>query len=245
MVALAHPGYHPSMIRGGIGCIGSADLVHDMSKYMANAGNTRYWAIEMGTNDAWGGGSDASAYKTNMQSVITACKAAGITPIIARMIATNPTVVGWQVNTAFLTAIDNLTASYNLPAGPDLFTFFLNHPTYLTDGVHPNATGDSCIQKLWADAVSSLYAATDVSPATGTIPSIAAPSLFKALVSGDRLIISARAAGTISVFSVSGVLIARSNIGADNSIELPAGAGTDIVKFTSDNGEHAEQRILR
>ncbi len=95
-----------------------------------------------------------------MQLVIDSCKAAGVMPVIARLIATNPTQAGWQVNIAYETTIDSLTKVNKLIAGPDLYTYFLNNPSeHNSDGIHPNATGAASIQRLWAQKMDSLYTA--------------------------------------------------------------------------------------
>lgn len=156
-----YPDYSPVMIRGGIACIGSADLKNNLSDYLKMAGNAHFWAIEMGTNDAWGGSNDnVSAFISNLQTVIDSCKAYDIEPIIARVLASNENISGWQVHPDYLAAVDNLTADNKLLEGPDLYTYFLEHPEELyggTDGVHPNATGAASIQRLWAQKMAFLY----------------------------------------------------------------------------------------
>jgi hypothetical protein len=123
------PEYTPAMLRGGIGCINSTEVVEHLKEYLEYAGNVKFWAIEMGTNDAWGGGDwNLATYKKNMQTIIDSAKAHGITPIIARIIATDSAKAGWQVNPAFLEAVDKLTEDYNLPKGPD------STPTQETSG---------------------------------------------------------------------------------------------------------------
>jgi len=171
LVTLNHPGYNPAMIRGGIGCISSTDLKNNISKYLKMAGNAHYWAIEMGTNDAWNNGnSNVPTFKNNLQIVIDSCKKHGIQPIIAHVLATNSSITKWQVHPDYYKAVDDLTAENNLIAGPDLFNWFLAHPGELnggTDGVHPNATGAASIQRLWAQKMDSLYGgcnSTDILP---------------------------------------------------------------------------------
>jgi lysophospholipase L1-like esterase len=159
LVTEKHADYNPAMIRGGIGCISSSDFVGNLSKYLKMAGNAHFWAIEMGTNDAWGGtNGNVTTFKNNLQKVIDSCKVAGIQPIIAKVLATNETLAGWQVHSDFQKAIDDLTAKNNLIAGPDFYTWFLANPGDLnSDGVHPNATGAANIQRLWAEKMDSLY----------------------------------------------------------------------------------------
>jgi uncharacterized protein YjdB len=164
VVAGNYPGFTPIMIRGGIPCINSTSFADDIDLYLEMAGNVKFWAIEMGTNDAWGGSNyNAETFRANMQIVIDACKAKGIEPIIARMIGTNEDAAGWQVHPDFLTAIDELTEENDLIAGPDFYTWFSTHPEDLnSDGVHPNESGSESMQRLWAEQMASLYTGSEV-----------------------------------------------------------------------------------
>lgn len=164
LITQAHSTFTPAMVRGGIPCINSTDFANEVSKYLAVTNNVTYWAIEMGTNDAWGGTNGGVAtFKTNMQNVITACKNAGVKPILARVIGTNKTAATWQVHPDYLKAIDDLTSQNNLIAGPDLYTYFTTHTSELnSDGVHPNASGAASIQRLWAEKINSLFVVTEL-----------------------------------------------------------------------------------
>lgn len=155
------PNYTPAMLRGGIGCINSTEVVARLSDYLKYAGTVKYWAIEMGTNDAWGGGDwNAETFRKNMQTIIDSAQARGITPVLARIIATDPDKAGWQVNPKFLQIIDDLTEKNSLPQGPDFYSYFESHPELLgSDGVHPNgsAGGGQAMHHLWAEALAPLY----------------------------------------------------------------------------------------
>jgi lysophospholipase L1-like esterase len=156
-----YPQYNPAMLRGGIGCINSTEVVAHLSEYLAYAGNVKFWAIEMGTNDAWGGGDwNLEIFRKNMQTIIDSAKAHNIVPILARIIATDSAKAQWQINPKFLEAIDSLTVQNKLPKGPDLYTYFREHPELLaSDGVHPNGEtgGGHMIHQLWAEALYPLY----------------------------------------------------------------------------------------
>ena len=164
------PEYTPAMLRGGIGCINSTEVVEHLNEYLEYAGNVKFWAIEMGTNDAWGGGDwNLNTYVSNMQTIIDSAKAHGITPVIARIIATDSAKAGWQINPAFLEAVDKLVKENNLPQGPDFYSYFKEHPELLaSDGVHPNAEtkGGQAMHHLWAEALAPLYAAGDTATKT-------------------------------------------------------------------------------
>jgi lysophospholipase L1-like esterase len=196
-----HPDHNPVMIRGGIGCISSSDLINNLSKYLKMAGNAHFWAIEMGTNDAWGGtNGNVALFKSNLQRVIDSCKKYNIRPVIAKVIATNPTAAQWQVHPDFQKAIEELTAANGLIQGPDFFAWFSTHPgDLLTDGVHPSATGAASIQRLWTQKMDSLYggcSAMDIVPyikvnsGSLTLYAAASPTI------GDTLILSPQIADT-------------------------------------------------
>ena len=164
------PEYTPAMLRGGIGCINSTEVVEHLNEYLEYAGNVKFWAIEMGTNDAWGGGDwNLNTYVSNMQTIIDSAKAHGITPVIARIIATDSAKAGWQINPAFLEAVDKLVKDNGLPQGPDFYSYFKEHPELLaSDGVHPNAEtkGGQAMHHLWAEALAPLYAVGDTATKT-------------------------------------------------------------------------------
>lgn len=145
----------PAVVKAGIPCIASTDVSGNIDRYLEFAGDAGFWAIEMGTNDAWGGGTgNVQSFKTALQKTIDAAKMRGIRVAIARPLATNAGKAGWQMNQAFLTAVDDLAKTNALVAGPDLYAWFLAHPEELNDdGIHPNAMGAASIQKLWAEAM--------------------------------------------------------------------------------------------
>ncbi len=206
------PDFTPAMLRGGIGCINSTEVVAHLDDYLRYAGNVKYWAIEMGTNDAWGGGDwNLETYKRNMQTIIDAAKAHGIEPILARIIATNESKAGWQVNPKFLQAVDELTQKNDLHPGPDFYSYFLAHPEQIaSDGVHPNGDtkGGQAMHHLWADALSPLYANSEIDkPDTTSIQEVIGSTIPSLHVNGKEIHISGIDAGiTVDVISASGKL---------------------------------------
>lgn len=145
----------PAVVKAGIPCISSTDVSNNIGRYLDFAGSSRFWALEMGTNDAWGGGTgNVQAFKNALQKVVDSAKGRGIRVAIARPLATNAAKAGWQMNQAFLAVVDDLAKANDLAAGPDLYSWFLAHPSELDDdGVHPNAAGAASIQRLWAEAM--------------------------------------------------------------------------------------------
>jgi lysophospholipase L1-like esterase len=230
----SHPTFLPAIIRGGIPCINSTTMANDISKYLAVMHNAKYWAIEMGTNDAWGGtNSNVAAYKTNMQKIIDSCKTNGIQPIISRIIGTDSTKAKWQVHPDFLKVIDSLTTKNKLIPGPDLFTYFSNHKTELDDGVHPTATGGASVFRLWAEKMDSLYSVT-VSNGKSVARAIRTISNGIALTnnSGSRYI-STKYNGTLTIYSVRGTLLEKRSVSLGDVYSINNHNGILIIRLST------------
>jgi len=126
----------------------------NLATYLSLFPDVTYWGIALGTNDSAGGTSDA-AFHSGLQSMVDQIKAAGHTPIIARIPYSTDSTYG--ANTERLNAvIDTVTAANSLPPGPDLYTLFKAHTAYLDDGVHPNKDGCTAWQAAWASALAPL-----------------------------------------------------------------------------------------
>ena len=241
------PEYTPAMLRGGIGCINSTEVVEHLSEYLEYAGNVKFWAIEMGTNDAWGGGDwNLATYKKNMQTIIDSAKAHGITPVIARIIATDSSKAGWQVNPAFLEAIDNLTEKNNLPKGPDFFAYFKEHPEQLaSDGVHPNGDkkGGQAMHHLWAEALAPLYAAGDTTSKERDTTTALKPlnsiklTVQRIYASGKDVVIEGLSGSPIeaSLVSATGQTVSRQNLSLGSRqvrfANIPAGKYIAVIRY--------------
>ncbi len=236
LIAQAHLGYNPAVIRGGIGCITTTDMVNNLPKYLSMAGNAHYWAIEQGTNDAWGGSSNTTTFTKNMQIIIDSCKAIGIQPIIARLLATNPSAAGWSVNAAFETAIDNLTTQNKLIAGPDLYTYFSTHTNELGgDGIHPNATGAASFARLWADKMSSVYTSQAIAGESSGQAINRNARNFSVSLTKSKFEVHTGCAGTLRLFSTNGAVLKTMKIPAAGSYSLPSGNGLFIARFSSND----------
>ena len=238
------PEYTPAMLRGGIGCINSTEVVEHLSEYLEYAGNVKFWAIEMGTNDAWGGGDwNLNTYVSNMQTIIDSAKAHGITPVIARIIATDSAKAGWQINPAYLEAVDKLVEDNDLPQGPDFYSYFKEHPELLaSDGVHPNAEtkGGQAMHHLWAEALAPLYAIGDTattkpdsSTALKTASKFVAPRIY---AQGKNVIVEGNLlnATSVALVSVTGQLISQKalskNYGQVQFENIPTGQYIVIIR---------------
>lgn len=238
------PEYTPAMLRGGIGCINSTEVVEHLNEYLEYVGNVKFWAIEMGTNDAWGGGDwNLNTYVSNMQTIIDSAKAHGITPVIARIIATDSAKAGWQINPAFLKAVDKLVEDNDLPQGPDFYSYFKEHPELLaSDGVHPNAEtkGGQAMHHLWAEALAPLYAAGDTattkpdsSTALKTASKFVAPRIY---AQGKNIFVEGNLlnATSVTLVSTTGQLISQKalskNYGQVQFENLPTGQYIAIIR---------------
>ncbi len=246
LVTQANPGFNPAMVRGGIGCISTSDMFKNLSHYLRMAGNAHFWAIEQGTNDAWGGtNQNVALFTKNLQTVIDSCQARGIKPIIARMLATNKTAAGWQVHQDYEKAIDDLATKNKLIPGPDLYAWFLAHPGDLTsDGVHPNAAGAASIQRLWAEKMDSLYkTATSVSR-SGALLSGTPGLQVRSSASGGTIRVEAVADGLLQWFDPRGALLGSGNLVANRMRSFPCRPGIVFYRFTMPDQAVETARML-
>jgi acyl-CoA thioesterase-1 len=155
-VSMASSAYFPAMINGGIGGETTAGALARVDEDLALNPDYRYFAITYGTNDEWGNKTDASGFKANLQMLIDKIVAAGRTPVISHIPYSND----GNHNTldVFNAAIDELTMTNHLMAGPDFSTYFMQHADELmTDKVHPGIPAQVAMNKLWADAVRAIY----------------------------------------------------------------------------------------
>jgi lysophospholipase L1-like esterase len=230
-----HTSFHPAMLRGGIPCISSGDFARDISMYLEAAGNCRYWAIEMGTNDAWGGSDgNAATFKSNLQKVIDSCRAHDVEPIIARVLGTNS---DWQPHAEFLEAVDALTEDNDLIEGPDFYQAALDDPVMLgNDGVHPSDHGAEVMHKLWAKKMDYLY--TTVAVEKKNIFPAGIASLTVSL-RGHTLTNSGTGPVTVSVFDVTGSLLRKESLLSNHAMNLGKyGSSLRLCKVQSINGRH-------
>ncbi len=241
LIHARYPEYTPAMLRGGIGCINSTEVVEHLNEYLEYAGNVKFWAIEMGTNDAWGGGDwNLNTYVSNMQTIIDSAKAHGITPVIARIIATDSAKAGWQINPAFLKAVDKLVEDNDLPAGPDFYAYFKEHPEQLaSDGVHPNGEtkGGQAMHHLWAEALAPLYAVGDT--ASGDFTEVVRSSAVSRFVTPsislqERNVVVQNLPenAEISLFSAKGQVVAHKKALRSSAVfeNLPAGKYIAVIR---------------
>ncbi len=238
LITESHPTFTPAFIRGGIGCISSTTIANDISKYLDVVRNVKYWAIEMGTNDAWGGSNYfVPTFTKNMQLIIDSCKANNIQPVLARIIGTDSAKVGWQVHPDFLKAVDSLTIKNRLLPGPDLYTYFSRHPTELYDGVHPNATGGANVYRLWAEKMDTLYRSTVANMMDRDVKKSALHHQVRVLKTGNGSIIHVQCGGTLSIHALNGSLLKKVIVQPNGTYTLENVNGISIVMFTYGTGK--------
>lgn len=154
----ARPAYFPAQIDAGIVCASTADALAHLDDWLA-AFPGRYVDLSWGTNDATQGMSPEEFY-SNYELLIQKALAAGKVPVIPKIPwGKNATL---QANAPALNAqIEKLYAEHpQIIRGPDLWTFFMDHPEYINDGdVHPTNVGYANMRQLWAETMlQSVYA---------------------------------------------------------------------------------------
>jgi lysophospholipase L1-like esterase len=235
----------PATVFGGVGGVNSSEVSAHLATYLSCAGNVKFWAIEMGTNDAWSGSTwNLSTYLKNMQQIIDSAKARGIVPIIARIPATDSTKAGWQISPLFLDSLDSLVARNGLQAGPDLYSWFHKHPEELNgDGVHPNAVGAASIQRLWAKAVAPLYADSSTVSVSRQVPAAnLSVSVHENLVQLSGL---SGGSTTAALFTVTGKRLETHALrGTSGSFESHLPHGIYLLQLKSETGIRRASLLL-
>lgn len=150
-----HPAFFPAMIDGGIGGDRMEQAAARVDAWLALNPDMRFWAIGFGTNDAAGNNQDTGSFRRQLSTVIARVKAAGHIPIVAKIPYSSDG--GHDTVPRFNQVIAELTADNDLLPGPDLYAWFSAHPDQLRDGIHPTDEGALAINRLWADAVASVY----------------------------------------------------------------------------------------
>lgn len=145
---------------------GSGGGRNRISSTIARHVQSQYWLIMFGTNDSKrpiasgkgllpGSGGYSGSFKDSMQRIITSLQQANKTPILAKV----------PFNSSASAAQDRLIQDYNIVIDelviangisvtpPDFYTYFKQHPTQLSDSIHPNGTGYQAMATLWFNAL--------------------------------------------------------------------------------------------
>ncbi len=165
LIHMALPDYFPAMINGGIGAELSTQGLARLPEALSLNPDYRFFVLGYGTNDANRG--SVASYRNNMQAMIDMVKAAGKIPIIPRIPYSGN--AGYMAVPDYNVVVDDLVASNGLITGPDFYAYFMDHPEEFTcppcgagrptDNLHPNDTGLTAMNQLWADAARPLYPA--------------------------------------------------------------------------------------
>jgi lysophospholipase L1-like esterase len=144
----------------------SADGAASIDNTLAAYPSADYYLILYGSNDAFnppvpsglglnpGDPGYSGSYKENMQQIISAIISAGKTPYLAKVPYTTDVRIRDASIQDYNVVIDELRVSNGISvAAPDFYTWFLNHPSQLADGVHPNGTGYQSMADLWFNAL--------------------------------------------------------------------------------------------
>jgi hypothetical protein len=162
LVHAEHPKFFPAMICGGIGGENSSNGLDHLDEWLAVAPDFKYWAIGYGTNDAAGNSANTAPFEQNMDAIAQKVLAAGRVPIFARIpFAADD---GHQNVPAFNAALERVRKKHGLADGPELYTWFQQHPDQLADKLHPGesklhppADGIVELNRLWWEATRWLY----------------------------------------------------------------------------------------
>lgn len=163
LVREAFPAYAPALIDGGVSGVSSDYGVDRIDQFLADNPDYAVWAIAYGTNDAYRE-RPSPIFEEQLQTIIDRVRAAGKEPILATIPFTdNPDK---DIHIQRLNAIIlQLTERNGLRPGPDLYTWFRDHPQELgSDGIHPTSAGSLSINRLWFEALKGRYATPVTSP---------------------------------------------------------------------------------
>ena len=155
-----------SVVNRGITGTTSADWATSTyySPALAACASANVLMIMLGTNDSRTAiATSQSAYQTNIQTLITQAKIAGITRIFVNVSPyINTSSGGWDITTSnallvqyqsAITALANADPGHVWVGDTQAYTWFQSNPSEMGgDGVHPILAGDVSLGFLWAQA---------------------------------------------------------------------------------------------
>jgi lysophospholipase L1-like esterase len=157
VVADSVDGFFPAVIPGGIGGEFAYDAIHhiDVDKWLELNPDFKHITLAYGTNDAWNK-SSTTKFEEDLRTLIETLLDAGRVPHIPS-IPYSPASSHTNLP-KFNAVIDSLIKEYELPCGPDLYTWFKQHQEELgTDNIHPDSVGLASVNRLWAESSVPLY----------------------------------------------------------------------------------------
>ncbi len=149
-IARRHPGYFPAVVGAGFGSLHHSDAVWRIDQVLEANPEARVIALGFGSND-W----NPDAFRGDLVEVVRKVRAAGRIPMVARI----PFRVGSPEDFAarLNAVVDEVTVRFGLVPGPDLYSWFEQHPGQLPDGLHPDDEGSREAIRRWAAAAEPLY----------------------------------------------------------------------------------------
>jgi len=157
----ALPDYTPAMINGGIGGELATGGRGRLDQLLELNPDFTFIGIGYGTNDSWGNQHvEQTSFESAMTDIVDRVLAAGRIPVLARI---PYATMAHETLPEFNAVIDRLTRERGLPCGPDLYAHFkkAQEEELNTDGVHPNSSGYSQMNGVWAEAALPLYPALE------------------------------------------------------------------------------------
>ena len=152
VVRASVPGLDPVLMDGATGGDSTKQAMGHWALAADRCPPGCFVGIAFGTNDA-ANALPLATYRTNLQTLLAAVRASGRVPMLAR--------IPWYPQPRlpdYLAVVDALVRENGLPAGPDLHTWFRDHPDELkADRIHPTEEGRRSIQRLWGTAIAGAY----------------------------------------------------------------------------------------
>ena len=150
-------GYPNSIVNAGVGGVDSAYGAANISTTLLDYPQAKYYLVLYGTNDAdiLRPSVAREVYKNNMQMILSAIRAAGKTPYLAKVPYNTTTRSSNSSILEYNQVIDELVAENGITISPpDFYTLFQNNTGLLdADGLHPNGTGYQSMADLWFSAL--------------------------------------------------------------------------------------------
>lgn len=149
-IAARHPGYRPATINVGLCRFKTPEVLQRLDELLALNPDAHVWAILIGSNDG-----TPEMLRDALRPIVERLKTAGKIPIVARI--PFQTKYGPDYAATKNAALDEVVRAAGLGPGPDLYTWFKEHPERLRDGLHPDNAGAIELNRLWAEDVAPLY----------------------------------------------------------------------------------------
>nr|BBH88369.1 hypothetical protein KTC_31200 [Thermosporothrix sp. COM3] len=160
LIQQQRPDHYPVAEGGGIGGFTTTDALHYFDSWLQIFPG-KYVALGYGSNDALSCFDPEKFYK-NYETLVQKITNAGKVPLVQKILW-GPNERIQQCAPPLNAQLDRLYREHpEVIAGPDTWTYFQQHPNYISDdGIHPNEEGSGALRKLWAEtALKTVYKAS-------------------------------------------------------------------------------------